>query len=178
MEKEIWRAVPGSEGRYVIDISTKEGRCINTVTGYIFSNNPHKRDNRINWTLTIAGKSVNRQAARWIAETYPELVTNTYFEGAEIDHINTDRLDNRPENLRWVTRKENLNNPLTRKHRSECLKGRPNKKLSKPVKQYTLEGELIAIYPSITEAQKQTGLYHISEYCNGIYKCKGYRWSY
>ena len=31
-----------------------------------------------------------------------------------VDHINTDRLDNRAENLRWVTTKENCNNPLTK----------------------------------------------------------------
>ena len=30
-----------------------------------------------------------------------------------IDHINTIKTDNRAENLRWVTAKENMNNPLT-----------------------------------------------------------------
>lgn len=34
-------------------------------------------------------------------------------EGYEIDHINTDKTDNRLENLRCVTHKENINNPLT-----------------------------------------------------------------
>ena len=36
-----------------------------------------------------------------------------------IDHINTIKTDNKVENLRWVTREENANNPLTRKHISE-----------------------------------------------------------
>ena len=31
-----------------------------------------------------------------------------------IDHINTIRTDNRVENLRWVTKKENSNNPLSK----------------------------------------------------------------
>ena len=44
-------------------------------------------------------------------------------QGYQIDHINTIRDDNRLENLRCVTGKENQNNPLTRKHRSESQKG-------------------------------------------------------
>ena len=42
-----------------------------------------------------------------------------------VDHINTDRLDNRAEHLRWVTQKENCNNSLSRKHMSEARKGKP-----------------------------------------------------
>ena len=41
-----------------------------------------------------------------------------------VDHINTVTTDNRAENLRWVTTKENNNNPLTRKHMSEARKGK------------------------------------------------------
>ncbi len=40
-------------------------------------------------------------------------------DGYEIDHINTVKDDNRIENLRAVTSKENHNNPLTRQHYSE-----------------------------------------------------------
>lgn len=39
-----------------------------------------------------------------------------------IDHINTIRTDNRVENLRWVTHRENNNNPITRKRMSEAQK--------------------------------------------------------
>lgn len=41
-----------------------------------------------------------------------------------IDHINTIKTDNRAENLRWVTCKENMNNSLTRMRNSESHKGR------------------------------------------------------
>ena len=51
-----------------------------------------------------------------------------------VDHINTDRLDNRAENLRWVTQKENCNNSLSRKHMSEARKGKPGKPHSEETK--------------------------------------------
>ena len=57
---------------------------------------------------------------RLVYETFVGEIPNGY----EIDHINTIRDDNRLENLRCVTRFENNNNPLTRKHRSESQKGK------------------------------------------------------
>lgn len=44
----------------------------------------------------------------------------------EIDHINRDTKDNRIENLRWVTHKENLNNENTRKVQSASHLGLPS----------------------------------------------------
>lgn len=37
-----------------------------------------------------------------------------------VDHINTIKIDNRPENLRWVNQKGNVNNPLTLQHMKEA----------------------------------------------------------
>lgn len=46
----------------------------------------------------------------------------------EIDHINTIRNDNRVENLRWTTREENFNNPISHNNR---VIGQQNKKRNK-----------------------------------------------
>lgn len=126
---EEWRDVPGYEGKYQISISTKEGKCRSLdyhQTGKTkeLSNNPNKEFNRIYWSLCKDGVSKKPQAAVWIALTYPELVQNEWFEGAEIDHIDTDRLNNHPSNLRWVDRKTNLNNPLTIEHNSKAQRGK------------------------------------------------------
>ena len=48
-----------------------------------------------------------------------------------IDHINTIRTDNRVENLRWVTAKENQNNPITKE---KCRIGNTGKKQTQETK--------------------------------------------
>ena len=200
---EEWRDVPGFEGLYQIDISTKEGRCRSlnyehTGKPKDLSNKPGKRDSRILWHLCKNGKCICRQAAYWIAITYPELIQNEYFEGAEIDHKDTDRLNNHPSNLRWVTRRGNLNNPLTKQHMCSSQKGRVitedaknrmrlkltnRKDQSKIVKQFSKDLVLVAEYESLNEAERQTGISAkvISKCCLGKphYKTAGgFIWKY
>jgi len=201
---EIWRNIPGSGGKYQVSIETKEGKCRNTNyrnTGKarIFKSAPNKKDGRIRWTLHINGLQVCQQAAVWIALAFPELVQNEYFEGAQIDHIDADPLNNHPSNLRWVTPKENMSNPLTkilishiRKGKtpsdatktklSQSLTNRPDQ--SKPVNQYDLSGVFITYYPSAKEAERQNSHINVSHEkislcCKGKRKKhKGYIWKY
>ena len=63
----------------------------------------------------------------------------------------------------------------------KCNKKLYHKEMSKQVYQYTLDGELIAIWPSAMEVEKELGFCHskISACCLGKRKThKGYRWSH
>lgn len=86
-------------------------------------------------------------------------------EGYEIDHINTIRNDNRLENLRLATHKENCNNPLSIKHYTQhnktvvrtYLKGVDRTYLSKYLTKYydivqiDSENNIIAKYNTIKD---------------------------
>lgn len=187
---EEWRNVPGYDGRYKISIATKEGKC--KSLNYLghkgvekeLSNKAYGTNNykQIVWRLTNNGVVTSHTAARWIALTYPELIENEYFKGAEIDHKDTDTLNNHPSNLRWVDRKGNLNNPLTKQHKKVAFAQRERKgPFPAAVEQFSLEGVYIKCYDTIAEAHKKTGICRasISMCCNGKLKKAGnYLWKY
>lgn len=72
--------------------------------------------NPVNGYKVFSRYSVHRA----VAELFIENPDNK----PEVDHIDTDKLNNNVSNLRWVTRKENLNNTITRQHNSEAVKKR------------------------------------------------------
>lgn len=66
-----------------------------------------------------SGKYYNQRLHRIIADAFIPNPDNKPC----IDHINTIRTDNSISNLRWVSYKENNNNPKTKKKTSDTLKG-------------------------------------------------------
>lgn len=183
MEK-VWRTVPGSEGKYEISIDTPEGMCRSLWYKNGWRKEPHylstnsDKKGYIYWGIQVDGNRITRQAARWIALTYPELVQNEYFEGAEIDHIDTNTVNNHPSNLMWVDRVGQMNNKLTRIHNSishtgKALTDETKKKMSESHKGKQLSEDTKA---KISESHKGKHLTweqkkHLSEKLKG---CKGH----
>ena len=143
--------------------------------------------NRGYWRINFPGengKLVHKFVHRLVAETFIKNPENK----KEVDNINTIPTDNRVWNLRWVTPSENQNNPLTLKHKSEAIKGRPLPKEqvmkmreTNPFKMKVICIETGVIYESASEAARQTGIPqgNISRACRkGGNMAGGYSWKY
>lgn len=88
----------------------------------------------------------------------------------EIDHINGKRDDNRVENLKWCTRVENCNNPLSLEKYRDCKGERSRHKRN--IIAYTINGEKVGEWATITMAAEATNTnrHSISYAANGKYK--------
>ena len=82
-------------------------------------------NNYLKVTLYKNGKRKQFYIHKLVAYAFQE-ICGEWFDGCETDHINTNSLDNRVENLKNCTPKENHNNPLTKLHISNSRKGKPS----------------------------------------------------
>lgn len=76
-----------------------------------------------------------------------------YFNGAVVNHKDENRLNNRFDNLEWVTQKENANYGS----HNEKLQASKEKNSGCPVEQYTKDWQFVASYPSIISACRAIG---------------------
>ena len=99
-----------------------------------------------------------------------------YFEGADVNHIDENKLNNRADNLEWCTRQHNnTHGSRTEKATAHC------RAIRRGVVQMDLNGNIIETFNSARHAEKVTGISCASIYnaCVGKVKtAKGYRWRY
>lgn len=174
---EEWRDVVGYEGRYQVSsmgrVKSLERKvpkwdgertvkerilkpCVKG-SGYLYVN------------LYAGGRTRAFYVHRLVCEAFHDNPDNKQ----QVNHLNEDKTDNRACNLEWCTAEENTNFG-TRNERSR-------KTLSKPVGQYTRDGELIKIWSSAREAQRQAGFNqsNISKVACGKYnQAYGFVWKY
>ena len=118
MEEELWKTIKGYDGAYQASTQGRVRSKDRTITNcrnrkQSFRETILKPDYAPNGyervCLSKNGKYKHYRVAKLIYETFVGPVP----EGMEIDHINGDNRDNRLENLRVCTHKENCNNPIT-----------------------------------------------------------------
>lgn len=81
-----------------------------------------------NFGNVIDNGKKRKNATKALGERIYNVVAKLFLPNPEnkpqVDHIDTNRKNNRVDNLRWVTCKENMQNELTRKHCSIAMKKR------------------------------------------------------
>lgn len=192
--EEVWKEIKGYEGLYSI---SNKGRIMNIKRGRIKAYGMSRQYRNV--SLCKNGKMKAFTVHRLVAEAF---IPNPLNKD-QVDHIDTNPLNNEVTNLRWCNGKENNRNPLTRVHKSQSKKGERNpfhksrltgerlklkqeaerkriETVSRRVKQ-VLGGEVISTYSSSAEASKATGICatNINRCCNGKRKTAGgYSWEF
>lgn len=177
---EEWRDIKGYEGVYQISNlgHIKRIRCTKGGERIIKGFLTKKRYLKV--TLHKDGVRKDYLVHRLVAETF---IPNPQNKPC-VDHIDTDKLNNKVENLRWCTPRENNWNETTRAKRSDTMKkmyeqGAEHPKSMKVV-QLTLEGEFVHVWDSMIETTKE------GFSCQCVCRCckkerkthKGFKWMY
>lgn len=154
---EEWRDIRGYEGIYQV---SNEGRVRSLMYGKIKVLKIRRLSSKhIQIQLHKDGISKFYRVHRLVAEAFiPN--PNNY---TEVHHIDENPENNRVENLKWITHQE---------HRE--------KHSAKLICQYTLDGKLVKVWKSLSEAERN-GFYIqcICACCRGKRKThKGFIWKY
>ena len=112
---EIWKEIKGYEGYYQISNLGNVRSLNRIVNGGNNQKTQRKKGKNMTLIRTDDGYLKVRLSKEGVRKEYSvhRLVAlvfsgENYFEGAEVNHINCIRDDNRPENLEWVTHSENI----------------------------------------------------------------------
>lgn len=181
--KEVWKDIPSCEGFQASNL----GNIRRLESDGTYKPKTISRNNKSGYLYVHVGYTAKDYRNRYVHRMVVEAFLGPIDPNKEVDNINTIKSDNRLINLRVVTRKENVNNPLSIKHLKESCKGRvvsdeTRRKMSelrkgKPVPEATMiglmhgveknkrnvscygpDGKCIGVYPSIKQAGIDLGI--------------------
>ena len=190
MENEIWKDIEGYEGMYQVSnlgrvrsldrYYTKPHPRNGVPTKYFkrgsIITNHTLRNGYTNVMLKFEGGKKNFMVHRLVAKAF----VPGYFEGADVNHKDSNRQNNHADNLEWMTRRDNL---MYNNDKNASAMEQIHRSQRKPIIQMTMDGEYIREWPSIYAAHLALGLdsKSISGACRqryGMKTCGGYRWKF
>lgn len=160
----MWKQIKDSNYYVNEDGEVKNGKTNKIIKG-VKTKNGYLR-------VGINGKLI--RVHRLVAEAFLEKEIGK----TQINHKDGNKENNKASNLEWCTPSENI------KHAFDNGLKKPdyrNIKEPRPVIQLDLQGNVVNIYKSLIEAERQTGFSNssISKVCRGIYKTAyGYKWQF
>ena len=170
--EEIWKNVEGYQDYFVSNLGRVKSTKYKTerILKPVYNKNGY-----LYVSLYYNGKIKTCKIHRLVAKAFIPNPSGL----PQINHIDENPHNNVVSNLEWCSAKYN-NNFGSRKSRAiKALLNRSD--LSRPVKQLSLNGEVLAIYPSLSEAARNSGLsvHPIWKSANGITKNpRTFRWEY
>jgi hypothetical protein len=181
--KEIWKDIPGYEGLYQVSSLGRVkslGRNVMKWNHYSFQPEKILRACTDNYGYLIVGLYKEKKLKSFKVH---RLVAQAFIENPKnkdtVNHINGNKQDNSIENLEWATNAENKKHAFaTGLTGGEHFR---NNKRSVKVIQYDKGINLIEVYPSAREAERQTGICNTSiiQCCKSKIKTAGgYIWKY
>lgn len=159
--KEIWKDIPGYENMYQ---ASNMGRIASIRSG-VFKIRSLVRNptGYLQCGIRINNKIKTYLVHILIAKTF--CIKNENCD--QVDHINNSKIDNRAENLQWVTKAENIQNNY---RRGITIKEKIN--IKKRVKLFDKNGNSLGIFESVKAASEylNVSMGNISSLCNGRLK--------
>lgn len=176
MIKEIWMPILGYEGLYEASNRGRVRRLNYHHTGKEKILRPGKNSSGYLQVCLYKDGKKSLLVHRLVWEAF----NGPIHKGMQINHLNERKDQNNLENLSLMTAKENTNWGT----RNERAGKGVAKSLSKMVEQYTLEGEHIMTWFSVSGVEEELGQLgynasNISKCCQGKLKThKGFIWKY
>ena len=182
--EEIWKDIEGYEGtyqvsnlgrvrsldRYTEQPSVKGGTHERLRKGCILKQRQSERGYK---TILLYNQADRKKHLYYVHRLVAFAFVPGYSEGKEVNHKDEVITNNHADNLEWITQMENL--------RYGTRGQRVNKNRFQSVQQYDTDGNLIATFKSMSDAERETGIYRrsITLCCQGKTKTAGgYRWRY
>lgn len=165
MDREEWRMVPDYEGLYMV---SNKGR-IYGIKRKLYRKFKTDKDGYLIVNLSKNSKQDYPSVHRLVAMAFIPNPNNL----PEVNHKDENPENNCVDNLEWCTAEYNVNYGTRNKRVAE--------KLSKPIEQWSKDGQLIKVWASLKEVEKEKGWSHgnISGCANGLNKTAyGFIWKF